>query len=94
MSLTSPSELHLLEYHRQRLTYLRSYEARSGRSALVANARLQNFPKPETVGSSKQGFGYDCRSISDDKISDIWNMFCALTRQRESEESLRAKTGM
>ncbi len=92
------AELHLLHYHKQRLAYLKSYYATRPRGQLKLGQQarwvpLRNFSKPEMSGVATHVAGYDNRSISDDLITDVFSKFSEQTRQAESEESLRSKTG-
>ncbi len=98
-NLCTYTELHLLTYHKQRLAYLRSYEAAlpRGQTTLDQSCNgatpLRNFSKPQTSGVATQVSGYDNRSISEDLVSDVFRKFVEQTRQAESEDSLRTKTG-
>lgn len=85
-----PTELHLLEYHKQKLAYLKSFQARS-QQVSVLKVALRTFAKPESSG--KNLTGYDGTSITDDLITDVFAKFSEQTRQKESEESMRTKSG-
>ncbi len=83
-------ELHLLEYHKQRLAYLKCFQVRSQQVSVLKLA-LRTFTKPESSG--KNISGYDGTSITDDLITDVFAKFSEQTRQKESEESMRTKSG-
>lgn len=84
------TELHLLEYHKQKLAYLKGFQARS-QQVSVKKVALRTFAKPESSG--KNLAGYDGTSITDDLITDVFARFSEQTRQKESEESMRTKSG-
>lgn len=92
-----PAELHLLEYHKQRREYLRYYtmrmraEAEAKQATIVPLSALRVFSKPEHGG--KNLAGYDGTHITDDLVSDVFSKFTEQTRRKESEESMRTKTG-
>ncbi|GBE82885.1 hypothetical protein SCP_0412720 [Sparassis crispa] len=79
-------QLHLLEYHRERLVYLRYFQLRqeTKNMSLVDPPPLRKFSKPGEIVA-----GYCDRSITDDLITDIFNKFSEKTRQPESETYLR-----
>ncbi|GBE81445.1 hypothetical protein SCP_0311740 [Sparassis crispa] len=77
-------QLHLLEYHKQRLSYLQSFKMRQEiKQSLVPAELLRSFSKPNSAG------GYSDQSITDDLVTDVYNKFSEKTRQTESEYYLR-----
>ncbi|PIL36750.1 hypothetical protein GSI_00439 [Ganoderma sinense ZZ0214-1] len=93
LGLTQTQELHLLQYHKRRREYLLNFEARTKQQVWPGggqDVKLRKFPEPRT-GRHKEG--YDNTSISDELITDIYLSWVRATRQGESEESLRTKTG-
>lgn len=52
--------------------------------------QLKEFSEPHR---GRHEEGYDCSSISDEQVTEIYLEWVRATRQRESEESLRTKTG-
>ncbi|KAI0692731.1 hypothetical protein C8T65DRAFT_745002 [Cerioporus squamosus] len=85
-------QLHLLEYHKLRLVYLRAHAARSRQTSVKPPPPLQIFADPMTSG--KHNAGYDCRSISDELVSEVFNRWVEKTRQSESEELMRTLTAI
>jgi hypothetical protein len=79
--------MHLLEYHKTRLEYLRYYKARREIVTVVPVAALKEFTNPSAVG------GYGDKPITDDLITDIYHEFSNRTRTVESEDYLRTLTG-
>ncbi|KAA1474099.1 hypothetical protein DENSPDRAFT_852057 [Dentipellis sp. KUC8613] len=83
-------QLHLFEYHQQRYTYLKHYEAQLARpNSLVNPPPLEQFSKP-----GDNTAGYDPTSITDDLVTDVYLEFSQNTRRAESEAYMRTLTGI
>ncbi|KAF9053988.1 hypothetical protein BDP27DRAFT_1454507 [Rhodocollybia butyracea] len=78
-------QLHLTEYHKDRLDYVKLYELR-GNTPFKPLA-LKAFSSPFDTS------GYDGTSITDDLITDIFCNFTETTRHEESAEYLRTLSG-
>jgi hypothetical protein len=76
--------MHLLEYHKTKLEYLRYYKARIKQVSLVTPV-LEEFADPCKV--------YGDKPITDDLITDIYIDFCNQTRSEESQGYLRTLEG-
>ncbi|KAL6299496.1 hypothetical protein BKA93DRAFT_829872 [Sparassis latifolia] len=84
-------QLHLLEYHRQKLGYLQAFKKRRDlKNRLVPPPALRTFSRPDEV----KVVGYGDKSITDDLITDIYQKFSERTRQDESQEYLRTLTAI
>ena len=79
-------ELHLLEYRRRMLEYLRAFQVQRQASFLV-RPRLEMYTSPEDP------LGYADTSITDDMITHVYSEFSGQSRRRESEEYLCTLTG-
>lgn len=66
-------------------------EAEATQATIVPLSALRVFSKPEPGGKNLSG--YDGTYITDDLISDVFSKFNEQTRQKESEESMRTKSG-
>jgi hypothetical protein len=84
-SLYSKSELHILEYFKQKYAYLEAFERRG--PTVFNQFELQTFSKPN------EEQGYDNKSITDDIITEIYLEFSNKTRRAESDSYLRTRTG-
>lgn len=78
-------ELHLLEYGKRKLEYLRQFSIRP--TSVFKPNPLQVFSNPSDAS------GYNDKSISDDMITALFIDFSERTQQAESQEYLRTLTG-
>ena len=77
--------MHLLEYHKTRLEYLRHYIARREMVSVIPAGKLEEFSDPwERYGS---------KPITDDLITEIYVDFSNHTRASESDDYLRTLEG-
>lgn len=79
-------ELHLLEYHKRKLEYLRYYETRK-RANTLFSISLIPFSEPFKED------GYGDNPITDDRITSIFLSFNNETRRQESQEFLKTLIG-
>ncbi len=88
------AELHLLEYHKQHLSYLQAFCARTQKMSLRKQTKpLVPYSKLLSKKAGQQTGGYNNWLISDDLITTILLEFCNKTRIQESEEHMRTLSG-
>ncbi|KAG1774617.1 hypothetical protein EV702DRAFT_1047571 [Suillus placidus] len=84
-------ELHLLEYHRRKLSYLQAWKSRRtmrhGMDFFSPNP-LRLFSDPYDVNN------YNDKPISNDVVSEVFQDFVSATWESESEEYLRTLSGV
>ncbi|KAG1769928.1 hypothetical protein EV702DRAFT_1049495 [Suillus placidus] len=84
-------QLHLLEYHRRKLSYLQAWKSRRtmrhGMDFFSPNP-LRLFSDPYDVNN------YNDKPISNDVVSEVFQDFVSATWESESEEYLRTLSGV
>ncbi|KAG1780071.1 hypothetical protein EV702DRAFT_1194838 [Suillus placidus] len=84
-------QLHLVEYHRRKLSYLQAWKSRRtmrhGMDFFSPNP-LRLFSDPYDVNN------YNDKPISNDVVSEVFQDFVSATRESESEEYLRTLSGV
>lgn len=80
-------ELHLLEYHKAELEYLKAFAARNLQESMRNGAAFAAFSEPWDSDN------YNDNSITDQLITDLYLHFNKHTRCDESQDYLRTLKG-
>jgi hypothetical protein len=88
------TELHLLEYRRQFLSYLQAFADHPDTHFQPAILKAFSKPSNDRTHIKNSPLGYDDKSISDEMITEVFVEFSKQTRQAESEQYLRTLAGL